>query len=98
MLRFFERQLGEHRIGGDSAWRSTETCGNRGEDGKLPLHWFDVPSRSVVSFAGVWRPTERGVVFAFLTCEPNPLIAPIHPKAMPVLLAEEDEAKWLECD
>jgi putative SOS response-associated peptidase YedK len=34
-------------------------------------------------------------VFAFLTCEPNPVVAPIHPKATPVLLAEEDEAKWL---
>ncbi|MBK9432467.1 MAG: SOS response-associated peptidase family protein [Sphingomonadales bacterium] len=25
-------------------------------------------------------------VFAFLTCEPNPLVAPLHPKAMPVIL------------
>lgn len=70
----------------------------RGADGKLPLHWFDVPSRPIVSFAGVWRPIHDGVaVFAFLTCEPNPLVAPIHPKAMPVLLAEEDEEKWLSC-
>lgn len=64
----------------------------RGADGKLPLHWFDVPSRPIVSSAGVWRPTEGGAVFAFLTCEPNPLVAPIHPKAMPVVLHEEDEA------
>lgn len=70
----------------------------RGADGKLPLHWFDVPSREIVSFAGVWRPLEGGgAVFAFLTCEPNPLVAPIHPKAMPVILAEEDEEKWLSC-
>lgn len=70
----------------------------RGEDGRLSCHWFDVPSREIVSFAGVWRPLESGGrVFAFLTCEPNPLVAPIHPKAMPVVLAEEDEAKWLEC-
>lgn len=61
----------------------------RGDDGKLPLHWFDVPSRPIVSFAGVWRPVHDGMaVFAFLTCEPNPLVAPIHPKAMPVLLAK----------
>ncbi|WP_277978857.1 SOS response-associated peptidase family protein [Sphingomonas phyllosphaerae] len=33
---------------------------DRGADGKLPLHWFDVPSRAIVSFAGVWRPTEQG--------------------------------------
>ena len=70
----------------------------RGADGKLSLHWFDVPSRPIVSFAGLWRPLEGGgAVFAFLTCEPNPLVAPIHPKAMPVLLHEEDEAIWLEC-
>lgn len=69
----------------------------RGEDGKLPLHWFDVPSRPIVSFAGVWRPAEGGAVFAFLTTEPNPLVAPIHPKAMPVLLDGEDEDRWLTC-
>ncbi|VXC90945.1 SOS response-associated peptidase [Sphingomonas sp. 8AM] len=67
----------------------------RGGDGKLPLHWFDVPSRSIVSFAGVWRPAEAGAVFAFLTTDPNPLVAPIHPKAMPVLLHEDDEEAWL---
>lgn len=67
-----------------------------GEPGKLPLHWFDVPSRPIVSFAGVWRPVEGGgSVFAFLTTEPNPLVAPIHPKAMPVLLHEDDEERWL---
>jgi putative SOS response-associated peptidase YedK len=68
-----------------------------GPTGKRPLFWFDVPSRPIVSFAGVWRPTETGAVFAFLTTEPNPLVAPIHPKAMPVLLDEEDEDRWLTC-
>lgn len=65
--------------------------------GRVPLHWFDVPSRPIVSFAGVWRPLEDGAVFAFLTCEPNPVVASIHPKAMPVLLHEEDEGRWLGC-
>lgn len=64
--------------------------------GRRPLFWFDVPSRPIVSFAGVWRPTDKGAVFAFLTTEPNPLVAPIHPKAMPVLL-DEDEEQWLTC-
>ncbi len=36
-------------------------------------------------------------MFAFLTTDPNPLVAPIHPKAMPVLLTEEDEEQWLTC-
>jgi len=66
-----------------------------GEKGKLPLFWFDVPSRPIFSFAGIWRPTEAGAVFAFLTCEPNAIVAPIHPKAMPVILHEGDEARWL---
>jgi putative SOS response-associated peptidase YedK len=35
-------------------------------------------------------------VFAFLTTDPNPLVAPIHPKAMPVLLHSEDEQCWLQ--
>jgi len=69
-----------------------------GPVGAKPLHWFSVPSRPIVSFAGVWRPVEGGAVFAFLTCKPNPLVAPIHPKAMPVLLHQEDEERWLTAD
>ena len=69
-----------------------------GEDGKLPLQWFDVTSQEITSFAGIWRPHEVGAVFAFLTTDPNPLVAPIHPKAMPVLLHEEDEDRWLTAD
>ena len=69
-----------------------------GVPGKLPLHWFSVPSRPVFAFAGVWRPIADGAAFAFLTCEPNPLIAAIHPKAMPVILDVEDYDRWLTCD
>lgn len=68
-----------------------------GPAGKRPLFWFDVPSRQIVSFPGVWRPVEGGAVFAFLTTDPNPLVAPIHPKAMPVLLDEGDEDRWPTC-
>lgn len=57
--------------------------------------WFTVPSQPVAAFAGIWRPSTEGNVFAFLTCEPNPLIAPIHPKAMPVILQPEDYHNWL---
>ena len=69
-----------------------------GPVGGKPLHWFSVPSRPIVSFAGVWRHLEGGKrAYAFLTTEPNPVVAPIHPKAMPVLLHEEDEDRWLSC-
>jgi putative SOS response-associated peptidase YedK len=52
----------------------------------------------IFAFAGIWRPTEEGKAFAFLTCEPNPLVAPIHPKAMPVVLHDEDYDAWLGGD
>lgn len=68
----------------------------RGSDGKLPLVWFDVPSRPIFSFAGIWRTSSAGITFAFLTCEPNSLVQPIHPKAMPVILHDDDEQRWLD--
>lgn len=61
-------------------------------------HWFRVLDRPVAAFAGIWRPSEAGAVFAFLTCEPNSLMAPLHPKAMPVILAEEAYECWLTAD
>lgn len=67
----------------------------RGPDGKLPLHWFGIPSRPVAAFAGIWRPSDQGPIFAFLTTEPNSLVAPIHPKAMPVILHDDDHDRWL---
>ena len=45
----------------------------------------------------MWRPLEDGRrAYAFLTCEPNPLVAPVHPKAMPVILHPEDYESWLD--
>jgi putative SOS response-associated peptidase YedK len=76
-------------------------------------HWFSIPGQPLAAFAGVWRlaeaPAQSGLdlggeapapqkVFAFLTCEPNPLVAPLHPKAMPVILHPEDYATWLTAD
>ncbi|MFG6284844.1 SOS response-associated peptidase family protein, partial [Sphingomonas sp. S6] len=40
-------------------------------------------------------PTERGNAYSFLTTEPNFLVSPIHPKAMPVILHDDDYARWL---
>ncbi len=34
-------------------------------------------------------------VFAFLTTEPNAIVKPIHPKAMPVILTRPDEIETL---
>ena len=61
-------------------------------------HWFTIKDRPLAAFAGIWRPTEEGDAYAFLTCEPNPLVAPLHPKAMPVILPEADYRDWLTGD
>jgi putative SOS response-associated peptidase YedK len=60
--------------------------------------WFRVNDAPVSAFAGIWRKSEEGDVFAFLTCDPNPLVEPIHPKAMPVILHPEDYERWLTTD
>lgn len=60
--------------------------------------WFTVNEAPVSAFAGIWRPSDEGNVYAFLTCEPNPLVKPIHPKAMPVILHPEDYDAWLAGD
>ncbi|MEJ6677956.1 SOS response-associated peptidase family protein, partial [Parasphingorhabdus sp.] len=60
--------------------------------------WFKVNETPVSAFAGIWRPSDEGNVYAFLTCEPNPLVKPIHPKAMPVILQPNDYGRWLAGD
>jgi putative SOS response-associated peptidase YedK len=75
---------------------ATEFCEWEGEAGAKVARWFAVPSQPVFAFAGIWRPVEGGACFAMLTCEPNALVAPVHPKAMPVILHPEDYGRWLE--
>lgn len=69
--------------------------------GKKTKHWFSLPSRPIFAFAGVWRPTEAAPAFAFLTCgydgDPSVhVVGAIHPKAIPVILHEEDFDRWLQ--
>jgi putative SOS response-associated peptidase YedK len=73
---------------------------------KIPV-WFSLgEDRPLAAFAGIWtnwtsvRKVREGVVtcdlFAFLTTEANAVVAPIHPKAMPVILRTDDEVEtWL---
>lgn len=74
---------------------ASEFCEWEGEKGAKKARWFAVPSEPVFAFAGIWRPTEAGGCFAMLTCEPNALVAAVHPKGMPVILHPEDHARWL---
>ena len=78
----------------------TSFCEWEGEKGSKLERWFSTPASPLFVFAGVWRPVQLGKdqwerTFAFLTCERNPLVAPIHPKAMPVILHPEDYGRWL---
>jgi len=76
-------------------------------DGSRPPVWFALDdSRPLAFFAGIWtrwtsvRKVQEGEttndLFAFLTTEPNAIVGPIHPKAMPVILTRTDEIDaWL---
>lgn len=77
------------------------------EGQRTPNAWFARDeNRPLMFFAGLWTPW-RGVkkvrdgeqdfeLYGFLTCEPNAVVKPIHPKAMPVILTEPDEIEtWL---
>jgi len=74
------------------------------QTGRKRKHWFDLRADSregepLFAFAGLWRPTEQGPRFAFLTCAPNETVGRIHPKAMPVILHTEAAfGHWLSAD
>ncbi len=57
--------------------------------------WFAVPDQPVFAIAGVWQQIGEVKHFAMVTCDPNELVAPIHPKAMVTILAPEDHDQWL---
>jgi putative SOS response-associated peptidase YedK len=70
------------------------------EDGKTPLKgemWFDVPDQPLFAVAGFWQHTLKGTGFTMVTCNPNELVEPIHPKAMITILAPDDHERWLTC-
>jgi putative SOS response-associated peptidase YedK len=71
-------------------------------DGSRPPVWFALDeTRPLAFFAGLWtswtsiRKVKEGEttndLFAFLTTEPNAIVASIHPKAMPVILTTQEE-------
>lgn len=79
---------------------------------RKPLHWFALDeTQPLFFFAGIWTPWHgtRGSMktpragehelFAFLTCEPNAEVRPVHPKAMPVILTRKEEIEmWMTAD
>ncbi|MBB3288143.1 MULTISPECIES: SOS response-associated peptidase [unclassified Rhizobium] len=78
------------------------------EGGRTPNAWFaGSADEPLMFFAGLWVPQWRSVrkvkegeitvdLFGFLTTEPNGVVAPIHQKAMPAILRNQDEVEtWL---
>lgn len=78
------------------------------EGGRTPNAWFARDENCpLMFFAGLWVPEWTSVrkvrtgletldLFAFLTCEPNGIVGPVHKKAMPVILTEPEEVDtWL---
>lgn len=78
------------------------------EGGRTPNAWFAIDdSQPLAFFAGIWvaawpsvRKVREGLttndLFAFLTTEPNSIVAPVHQKAMPVILTTQAEVDtWL---
>lgn len=57
--------------------------------------WFQVTDQPLFAVAGFWQPTEKGNGFSMVTCDPNGLVAPIHPKAMITVLERSDHERWL---
>lgn len=67
-------------------------------DGKPALKgemWFSVLDQPVFAVAGFWQQTKVGGGFAMVTCDPNELVEPIHPKAMVTILRPADIDIWL---
>ena len=82
---------------------ATAFCEYEGERGAKRKRWFTVSDEvpdGLFAFAGIWRDWQgaRGGeegnfrLYSMLTTEPNELVAPIHPKAMPVIL--DGAAAW----
>lgn len=59
--------------------------------------WFAVTDQPIFAVAGFWQPTAKGKGFPRVTCDPNELVAPVHPKAMITILREADWDAWLSC-
>ncbi len=57
--------------------------------------WFDVSNQPIFAVAGFWQQTTKGPGFTMVTCDPNELVAPIHPKAMITILHSDDHDQWL---
>ncbi|MDK4704344.1 SOS response-associated peptidase [Rhizobium sp. CNPSo 4062] len=81
---------------------------NKVEGGRAPNAWFaGSEDEPLMFFAGLWVPQWTSVrkikegeitvdLYGFLTAEPNAVVKPIHFRAMPVILRNQDEIEtWM---
>lgn len=79
--------------------------------GAKVIRWFAPPDRGMLHFAGIWREwtgdygskkepnVGTHLLFSFLTTEANARVAPVHAKAMPVVLPDAAACEeWLRVD
>jgi putative SOS response-associated peptidase YedK len=65
-------------------------------DPDAPMFFAGIETRGWRSLRKVKDGETEDDLFAFLTCPPNSIVQPYHPKAMPVILTEPDEWQtWL---
>lgn len=57
--------------------------------------WFSVIDQPIFAVAGFSQRIGDTLSWAMVTCDPNELVAPIHPKAMITILHEADWDQWL---
>lgn len=57
--------------------------------------WFGVIDQPIFGVAGFWQAIGDKPGFSMVTCDPNELVAPIHPKAMITILHEDQWDRWL---
>jgi putative SOS response-associated peptidase YedK len=107
--RHWKRWLGvEHRCLVPFTAFAEPDPGSKVEGGRTPNAWFSTrPDYPLACFAGIhvpqWesvRKIKEGLItadlYGFLTTEPNGIVAPIHQKAMPVILTTADEIEtWM---
>lgn len=70
------------------------------EDGTKWPYFFNITSRPVFAFAGIWDSwkdveEKEFLTYAIITCGANSVVGKIHPR-MPVILSEMDEDTWLD--
>jgi putative SOS response-associated peptidase YedK len=66
------------------------------DDGSKQPYYFN-PKDDLFSFAGLWRPQDKGFAFSILTTSANDLVKPVHER-MPVILGHNTIPVWLNPD